>query len=101
MSTPARAVCGCLRAQSLIPEHLAKILRVVDRSKPIVVKIAPDIDDALLTEVCDVCSKAADGMICTNTTATPNGGLSGKPLFAKSTDILRKVRERVGARYPL
>jgi dihydroorotate dehydrogenase len=70
-------------------------------SRPILVKIAPDLDRHLLAEVCDVCSRLADGMVCTNTSATPEGGLSGKPLFGRSTDVLREVRECVGPDYPL
>lgn len=65
------------------------------------VKIAPDLDDAQIAEICDVCRELADGMICTNTTAVEGGGLSGAPLFDKSTAVLRKVRERVGPGYPL
>ena len=65
------------------------------------VKIAPDLDSPLLSEICDVCSRLADGMVCTNTTITSGGGLSGKPLFARSTEILREVRARVGPDYPL
>ena len=68
---------------------------------PTFVKIAPDIDDVLLGEICDVCVKRASGMICTNTTAHEQGGLSGAPLMEKSTRVLAKVRERVGAGYPL
>ena len=83
------------------PENLDAILNALDRSKPLLVKIAPDIDDALLGEICDIATKRLDGLICTNTTATPNGGLSGRPLFEKSTDILRRVRTRVGATFPL
>jgi dihydroorotate dehydrogenase len=46
-------------------------------------------------------------MICTNTTLdrlpgmNEAGGLSGRPLMERSTNVLRKVRERVGAGYPL
>jgi dihydroorotate dehydrogenase len=51
-------------------------------------------------------------VICTNTTidhaAVANtahgretGGLSGKPLFARSTDVLRGMRRRLGARIPI
>jgi dihydroorotate dehydrogenase len=69
--------------------------------RPILVKIAPDLDDAQIAEICEVCVRLADGMICTNTTAVEGGGLSGAPLLEKSTAILRKVRERVGAGYPL
>ncbi len=70
-------------------------------------KIAPDLDDALLLEICDACTRMADGMICTNTTidrpfaATETGGLSGKPLLARSTNVLAKVRQAVGPHFPL
>ena len=83
------------------PEHLMAIVNAVGRSKPLLVKIAPDVDDALLGEICDVAKKNVDGLICTNTTATPDGGLSGKPLMVKSTDVLRRVRQLVGPNYPL
>jgi dihydroorotate dehydrogenase len=83
------------------PEHLARILEAVQSTKPLFVKIAPDIDDVLLAEICDLCVKKANGMICTNTTAHEKGGLSGAPLMEKSTNILRRVREHAGAGYPL
>lgn len=82
------------------PEHLERILDVV-RHERVFVKIAPDLDDAQLAEICDVCVKRAHGMICTNTTITDGGGLSGAPLMPKSTEILAKVRARVGRGYPL
>jgi dihydroorotate dehydrogenase len=89
------------------PEHLSAILRAVAHDRPLFVKIAPDIDDVMLGEVCDVCTASASGMICTNTTVdrlpgmTESGGLSGRPLMEKSTAVLARVRERVGPRYPL
>jgi dihydroorotate dehydrogenase len=85
------------------PEHLEALLIAVRnvRVGPILVKIAPDLDDTQIAEICDLCKKLADGMICTNTTAVEGGGLSGAPLLEKSTAVLRKVRERVGAGYPL
>ena len=82
------------------PEHLERILDAVQHER-VFVKIAPDIDDAMLAEICDVCVKRASGMICTNTTITDAGGLSGAPLMAKSTEILGKVRVHVGRGYPL
>ena len=53
-----------------------------------------------------------DGLICTNTTidrapvagashANESGGLSGKPLFEKSTAVLRGMAQRLGERIPL
>ena len=86
------------------PEHLERILSAVG---PAIVKIAPDIDDVMLAEICDVCAKRARGMICTNTTiarpfaSNETGGLSGAPLMEPSTSILAKVRKRVGPDYPL
>lgn len=89
------------------PDHLAAILRAVGSRKPIVVKIAPDVEDELLGEICDVCTRSASGMICTNTTTdrlsgmNEAGGLSGRPLMEKSTRVLARVRERVGPDFPL
>jgi dihydroorotate dehydrogenase len=86
------------------PEHLERILSAVG---PALVKIAPDIDDVLLAEICDVCLNRARGMICTNTTtarpfvASEAGGLSGSPLMAPSTSLLARVRARTGPRFPL
>jgi dihydroorotate dehydrogenase len=86
------------------PEHLERILSAVG---PALVKIAPDVDDTMLSEICDVCAKRARGMICTNTTiarpfpSNESGGLSGAPLMQPSTSILANVRKRVGPNYPL
>jgi len=82
------------------PEHLERILDAVQHER-VFVKIAPDLDDMMLAEICDVCVKRASGMICTNTTITDEGGLSGAPLMSKSTDVLAKVRGNVGRGYPL
>jgi dihydroorotate dehydrogenase len=92
------------------PEHLTTIVAAVRAAgprRPLLIKIAPDIDDVLLGEICDVSRANADGMICTNTTVdrlpgmNESGGLSGKPLASKSTAVLRHVRELVGPGYPL
>lgn len=92
------------------PEHLEGLLEAVRSVRspgPILVKIAPDLDEAQIDEICDVCTRLADGMICTNTTLDrlpgmqEAGGLSGRPLMAKSTEVLAKVRRRTGPDYPL
>lgn len=91
------------------PEHLEELLSAIRsvRSGPVLVKIAPDLDDTQIGEIADVCERLADGMICTNTTLdrlpgmNEAGGLSGKPLLSKSTSVLQRVRARVGASYPL
>jgi len=86
------------------PEHIESILKAIDKKGTILIKIAPDLDNTQLEEICDVCVRMADGMICTNTTidhAHEQGGLSGAPLKQRSTEVLRKVRQRVGKNYPL
>lgn len=91
------------------PEHLEELLGSVRsvRSGPVLIKIAPDLDATQIREIADVCSRLADGMICTNTTLdrlpgmNEAGGLSGKPLMEKSTSVLAQVRQCVGPDYPL
>ena len=81
--------------------------------KPMLLKIAPDLSDAELDSIASVLSAARiDGVICTNTTvdrtgvaghrhAAEPGGLSGKPVFAKSTAVLHGMHERLGDSIPL
>jgi dihydroorotate dehydrogenase len=91
------------------PEHLEELLLAVRsvRRGPLLIKIAPDLDDRQIDEICDVCVRLADGMVCTNTTLDrlpgmdETGGLSGRPLMERSTAVLARVRERAGPSYPL
>ena len=74
------------------------------RRVPVVVKIAPDLDDAALYATLDSIAEAGmDGIIATNTTLDKTavashphggeqGGLSGAPLTAASTAIVKKIR---------
>lgn len=91
------------------PEHVENLLLAVRsvREGPVLIKIAPDLDDVQIGEVGDVCVRMADGMICTNTTLDRSpgmveaGGLSGKPLMARSSSVLKTLRQRVGPTFPL
>ncbi|MCB8956534.1 MAG: quinone-dependent dihydroorotate dehydrogenase [Nocardioides sp.] len=82
-----------------------------DRRVPLLVKIAPDLADDDVLAVADLAvAIGLDGIIATNTTisrdglATPAarvaeigaGGLSGRPLTARSLEVVRLLRERVG-----
>ena len=81
--------------------------------KPMLLKIAPDLSDAELDSMAEVLRAARiDGVICTNTTiardavsghryAAEAGGLSGKPVFTKSTAVLRGMAQRLGKSIPL
>lgn len=81
--------------------------------KPLLLKIAPDLDDAQLDDIAGACiDEKIDGLICTNTTidrvsiasdpqANESGGLSGKPLFEKSTAVLHGMAQRLNGKIPL
>jgi dihydroorotate dehydrogenase len=81
--------------------------------KPLAVKIAPDLDDAQLDAVAELAIRhRIDGLIATNTTlsregveghryANEAGGLSGRPVFAKSTAVLAALAKRLDGKVPL
>ncbi len=75
--------------------------------KPLLLKIAPDLDASAMDEIADVVrASGIEGLIVSNTTiarpplqsrhAQESGGLSGKPLFAASTTVLKEMRQRLG-----
>ncbi|MDB5986562.1 MAG: quinone-dependent dihydroorotate dehydrogenase [Nevskia sp.] len=83
------------------------------KRRPLLVKIAPDMDDAQLLAIADAARRhGIDGLIATNTTvarpgletqpmAAEQGGLSGAPLRARADAVLARLRSSVGADYPL
>ncbi len=79
--------------------------QALTRPVPLLVKIAPDLDEAALDDIATVAEAAGmAGIIATNTTlsrpalqspqADEAGGLSGAPLFELSTRILRQLHQR-------
>ncbi len=87
---------------------------VPDRRVPLLVKIAPDLDDADIDAVADLAVELGlDGIIATNTTVSRDGlrapaaltaetgGLSGAPLRERSLEVLRRLHARVGDRVTL
>jgi dihydroorotate dehydrogenase len=82
------------------------------RPIPIFLKIAPDLGVTELSEIADVARTAkVDGIIATNTTLDRDGlrsaardqvgGLSGQPLFEKSTRVLARLSHLTGGDMPL
>ena len=82
------------------------------RPIPVFLKIAPDLDDAQVEEVAQVAlDSGIAGIIATNTTlsrdgltdpeARQQGGLSGAPLFARSTRVLARLSHLTDGRLPL
>ncbi|MBP6767880.1 MAG: quinone-dependent dihydroorotate dehydrogenase [Reyranella sp.] len=98
--------------------ELASLLKRVQdaiaaKPVPLVVKIAPDATDDDLDDIVFVCRDLRlDGIIIGNTTLSrppslrserrgETGGLSGAPLTALSTEVLRKTARRVERQFPL
>ncbi|SEQ64168.1 dihydroorotate oxidase A [Faunimonas pinastri] len=75
---------------------------------PVFLKIAPDMHDAQVMEIVEIVRRlGVDGLIVSNTTvarpkladdaiAKETGGLSGRPLFQRSTAMLARVRQLAG-----
>ncbi|MFT5780190.1 MAG: dihydroorotate dehydrogenase [Crocinitomicaceae bacterium] len=104
-------------------EPLTKLLRTLqdvnatyEASKPILLKIAPDLTDEQLDDIIEiVVDVKLDGVIATNTTISRdnlkttdkrieeigNGGLSGKPVRARSTEVIRYLAEKSGKAFPI
>lgn len=80
---------------------------------PVFLKIAPDLTEEGLDDVAtEALAHDLDGLIVSNTTlsreglkdqvqAKQAGGMSGAPLFAKSTAVLARMRKRVGSDLPI
>lgn len=80
--------------------------------KPILLKIAPDLSNEQLLDIIDIVKETQiAGVIATNTTLSreglksanknETGGLSGKPLTKRSTEIIRFLAERSESTFPI
>jgi dihydroorotate dehydrogenase len=88
--------------------RLSDINATFGRPKPILLKIAPDLDFQQIDDVIEVILETKiEGIICTNTTIDRSnlstdadsigaGGLSGQPLAARATEVIRYVRQKAG-----
>ena len=80
--------------------------------KPILLKIAPDLTDEQLLDIIDIMAETKiTGLIATNTTLSREGllsetkgeagGLSGKPLKNRSTEVIRFLAEKSNRAFPI
>ena len=83
-----------------------------ENPKPILLKIAPDLTDSQLLDIIDIVNETKiTGVIATNTTLSrenlqaenkaETGGLSGKPLAKRSTEVIRFLSEKSGKAFPI
>ena len=87
-----------------------------DKRKPILLKIAPDLTNEQLDNIIEIVADTKiDGVIATNTTISRsglktakeevntigNGGLSGKPVKARSTEVIKYLSDKSNKAFPI
>lgn len=103
---PLMRILGALKAENL----------TFPKQRPILLKIAPDLTDAQLDDIIDIVRQTGiDGIIATNTTiarqelrttdaeleAIGAGGLSGTPVRARSTEVIRYLHTHGKGEFPI
>lgn len=96
--------------------HLQGINNAKPKRKPLLLKIAPDLTNSQLDDIIDiVASTKIDGIVATNTTiarepltyskaeidAIGMGGLSGKPLTKRSTEVIAYLKTKSNNAFPV
>jgi dihydroorotate dehydrogenase len=99
-----------------ILEGIIRYRRMRPVFKPVFLKISPDLSFQQIDEIIDLCVEMGiDGIVATNTTSKRynltvseeftaqigKGGLSGKPLRDRSTEIIRYISQRTGGKMPV
>lgn len=120
ISSPNTPGLRDLQARDALRSLLSRVMEVKEEMAadaghrvPVFLKIAPDVTDVALGEICEeVLAAQVDGLIVSNTTLSrahltdtvtgaEAGGLSGRPLFRRSTVMLARARRRLGAEVPI
>lgn len=97
-------------------EEIVTAMQEVQSPKPILVKVAPDLSFEALDEIVELALvRGLAGIVATNTTTTrpeskdeatqrvyaETGGLSGRPLRARSTEIIRHLYQGTNGKLPV
>jgi len=108
-----------LNDKDYLEELIAKIQKInntFEKQKPILLKIAPDLNDRQLDEIIDlVANSKLDGVIASNTSTSRNnlkankttlteigdGGISGKPLANRSTQVIKYLHAKSNGSFPI
>jgi dihydroorotate dehydrogenase len=98
---------------STLQAEKTKLAKKHKKQVPMLLKIAPDLDGAAIKDIAGLLLQYKfDGVIATNTTigrdairghkhADEAGGLSGKPVFSPSTEILRQMNKALKGNLPI
>ena len=113
VSSPNTPGLRMLQERGALTELLSAVKAARAAPVPVLVKIAPDLEDPALEDIARaVADTGVDGVIVSNTTVTrpaglprdlaaEAGGLSGRPLFPIATDALRRMYRITAGQVPL
>ena len=98
---------------SILKTEQAKLAKKHKKMVPLMLKIAPDLDLKSIKDIAKLTlDNGFDGIIATNTTISRDavlghkyaheaGGLSGRPVFSPSTEVLREFAKQVKGNIPI
>jgi dihydroorotate dehydrogenase len=116
VSSPNTPNLRQLQDKIALDEILAAIQEINKSRKPILVKIAPDLSFEAIDEILQFASsRQMAGIVATNTTVSrpqmgdaavqkiysETGGLSGRPLRERSTEIIRHIFKQTNGKLPI
>ena len=117
VSSPNTVGLRDLQKKDPLKEILARVMKMNKKRvtpKPILLKIAPDLTNEQLDDIIEVILESdIDGVIATNTTLSREGlksqgkitieagGLSGKPLKERSTEVIRYIASKSNNAFPI
>lgn len=116
VSSPNTARLRALQGREALAELIASVVAARDAlsvGKPLLLKLAPDLTTQEIDDILAVCLEhRIDGIVATNTTiarpqdlrsprATETGGLSGRPMRTRATDVIRYLYTSTDGRLPI
>ncbi len=116
VSSPNTARLRALQGRAALAELIASVVAARDslpQRKPLLLKLAPDLSTQEIDDMLAVClDSGIDGLVATNTTiarpetltsprATETGGLSGRPLRERATEVIKYLYASTNGRMPI
>ncbi|MCO6429995.1 MAG: quinone-dependent dihydroorotate dehydrogenase [Deltaproteobacteria bacterium] len=111
VSSPNTPELRMLQERTRLNDLLRALQAVNIDQAPLLIKVAPDLSYAEIDDILECCQQhSISGIIATNTTfsrdglkssSSERGGLSGRPLFARSYDIVSYIAKRTERKFPI
>ena len=102
VSSPNTPNLRKLQEKDSLTTILTRLQELNKNKKPILLKVAPDLLDGQLDDIIEVVRKTEiAGIVATNTIKTEDGGLSGRPLQNRSTEVIRYLHQKSQGTIPI